>query len=226
MKKLTAGIFTALLGLVTVNAANAAIPSTSYVDTKIGAAETAAKNYAVAQDTALESAITTAYEAADATLKSAYEAADTALDGKITANTNEINGLKTSKQDALSAGSGLEILTKDGVLTIQTKGIATSESLTDLQGRMTTAEGEIDTLQSDLDTAEAAIVDNATAITLKADQTSLDATNQEVAKKADASTMTTELAKKVDIAQGTANQVMITNETGDVTTTAKIEMHS
>ena len=167
MKKLTAGIFTALLGLVTVNAANAAIPSTSYVDTKIGAAETAAKKYADDQDAVLKSG----YETADTALGTRidgvvtdYQQADTELDGKITANTNEINGLKTSKQDALSAGSGLEILSKDGVLTIQTKGIATSESLTDLQGRMTTAEGEIDTLQSEMDAVEGKAGANETAI--------------------------------------------------------------
>lgn len=172
MKKLTAGIFTALLGLVTVNAANAAIPSTTYVDTKITTAQTAAQDYADTKDAALKTAIETDYKAADATLKSgyetadaalksAYEAADTALDGKITANANEIAGLKTSKQDALTAGSGIEILTaENGKLTIQTKGIATSESLTDLQTRMTTAEDEIDDLQGDVQTLTTADATN------------------------------------------------------------------
>lgn len=93
MKKLTAGIFTALLGLVTVNAANAAIPSTTYVDTKITTAQTAAEKYADDKDAALKTAIETA-----------YEAADTALDGKITTNANAISAMDTAYK---AADSGL-----------------------------------------------------------------------------------------------------------------------
>lgn len=143
MKKLTAGIFTALLGLVTVNAANAAIPSTSYVDAQIGAA----KDYAVAQDTALESAITTAYEAADATLKSGYEAADTALGGRIdgvvtayqqadTALDGRVDTLETkvgSGDMTVSGTAQADVIAAINALDTKTNGIASEGALTALQ---------------------------------------------------------------------------------------------
>ena len=74
MKKLTAGIFTALLGLVTVNAANAAIPSTNYVDEKI-------------------SSVYDSYQAADRSIREDFAAADTALGNRITTNANAIGTL-------------------------------------------------------------------------------------------------------------------------------------
>lgn len=185
MKKLTAGIFTALLGLVTVNAANAAIPSTSYVDTKITTAQEAAEDYADAQDALLKTAIETDYKAADtATLNSAKAYTDELKNGQVTTNANEIAGLKTSKQDALTAGSGIEIKTaEDGKLTIQTKGIATSESLDNLQTRMTTAEDDIDALQGDVQT-----LTNADATNLQAAKDYADglATNYDAAGSAEA----------------------------------------
>lgn len=188
MKKLTAGIFTALLGLVTVNAANAAIPSTTYVDTKITTAQTAAQKYADDQDAVLKQAIETA-----------YEAADTALDGKITTNANAISAMDTAYKAADTALDGrvdtLETTVGSGAMTVngaaqadviaainaldtKTNGIASEGALTTLQetvsehttdisgleGRMATAESEIDTLQSEMDAVEAKAATNETAI--------------------------------------------------------------
>lgn len=188
MKKLTAGIFTALLGLVTVNAANAAIPSTTYVDTKITTAQTAAEEYADTKDAALKTAIETD-----------YEAADTALDGKITTNANAISAMDTAYKAADTALDGrvdtLETTVGSGAMTVngaaqadviaainaldtKTNGIASEGALTTLQetvsehttdisgleGRMATAEGEIDTLQSEMDAVEAKAATNETAI--------------------------------------------------------------
>lgn len=175
MKKLTAGIFTALLGLVTVNAANAAIPSTTYVDTKITTAQTAAEDYAEAQDAALKTAIETDYKAADAALKSAYETADAALDGRITTNANAISEMDTfvAPDVAMTVGNAnpttvtAAINALDARITEKTSGIASegtvnelteavqglkttvSDHTTDisgLEGRMTAAEGSITTL--------------------------------------------------------------------------------
>ncbi len=50
MKKLTAGIFTVLLGLVTVNAADAAVASKLYVDQEVGGVATGLSNYVTSND--------------------------------------------------------------------------------------------------------------------------------------------------------------------------------
>ena len=138
MKKLTAGIFTALLGLVTVNAANAAIPSTTYVDNQITAAQTAAQNYADTKDAALK----TAYEAADATLKSAYEAADEALDGRVdTLETTVGSGDMT-----VNGAAQADVIAAINALDAKTNGIATNENLDKLQQTVTTHTNSLNVL--------------------------------------------------------------------------------
>lgn len=98
MKKLTAGIFTVLMGLVSVNAADAAVASKGYVDKVVGENTT--------KITTLTGTVETNKQAADATAqaltdhKSAYEtkvaaleAADTALSDRITTNADAIDEL-------------------------------------------------------------------------------------------------------------------------------------
>ena len=104
MKKLTAGIFTVLMGLVSVNAADAAVASKGYVDKVVGENTT--------KITTLTGTVEENKEAADATAqaltehKSAYAAkvtdlenADKALSDRITANAGAIDTL-------LGTGSG------------------------------------------------------------------------------------------------------------------------
>jgi len=67
MKKLTAGIFTVLMGLVSVNAANAAVASKAYVDAKAATEASAAQS------------------AAEATAANALSTAKSELEGKINA---------------------------------------------------------------------------------------------------------------------------------------------
>lgn len=184
MKKLTAGIFTALLGLVTVNAANAAIPSTNYVNEHIDAVRSGYES----ADTALRARING--------VESAYQAADSALDGRVT-------DLKTTVGEGtmvVATKTQADVITAINALDAKTNGIASNTALetlqntvtghgtdiTDLKNRMGTAEGEIDALQAkdtelsgSISTNAQAITDNATATTnalaLKADKSALGA---------------------------------------------------
>lgn len=211
MKKLTAGIFTALLGLVTVNAANAAIPSTNYVDTKIGAVETA------------------------------YKDADSTLDGRVT-------GLETKVGEGTMTVSGAaqtDVIAAINALDTKTEDIASSENLknlentvkthttqiTDLQTADTTnlqeAKNYADSLADNYDAAGAAATAETNA---KAYADGLagnyDAKGSAATAEAAAKSYADEkLALKVNIAQGegAANHVVITDSTGNVTTSATIE---
>ena len=157
MKKLTAGIFTALLGLVTVNAANAAIPSTNYVDTKIGAVETAYQ----AADTALGNRITTNANAIGAVgsltttektntvgaineINTAYKAADEALDGRVdTLETKVGSGTMT-----VSGAAQTDVIAAINALDTKTEGIASSENLKTLENTVKTHTTQITDLQT------------------------------------------------------------------------------
>ncbi len=94
MKKLTAGIFTVLMGLVSVNAAEAAVASKGYVDAKVGvntsSIETLTQTVAD-NKTAAETALSS--EAA------ARDAADNALDTRVTANETAVSNLQSGKAD-------------------------------------------------------------------------------------------------------------------------------
>ena len=121
MKKLTAGIFTALLGLVTVNAANAAIPSTNYVNEHIDAVR---YEYKLA-DTALGTRIDG--------VETAYKAADSALDGRVT-------GLETTVGEGtmvVATETQADVIAAINALDAKTNGIATNENLEKLQQTVT-----------------------------------------------------------------------------------------
>lgn len=255
MKKLTAGIFTALLGLVTVNAANAAIPSTNYVDTKIGAVETA---YQAADTTTLNSAtgytdqqvgtlsqLTTTAQgntvAAINEVNAAYKDADSTLDGRVT-------GLETKVGEGTMTVSGAaqtDVIAAINALDTKTEDIASSENLknlentvkthttqiTDLQTADTTnlqeAKNYADSLADNYDAAGAAATAETNA---KAYADGLagnyDAKGSAATAEAAAKSYADEkLALKVNIAQGegAANHVVITDSTGNVTTSATIE---
>lgn len=230
MKKLTAGIFTALLGLVTVNAANAAIPSTNYVDTKIGAVETAYQ----AADTALGNRITTNANAIGAVgsltttektntvgaineINTAYKAADSALDGRVT-------GLETKVGEGTMTVSGAaqtDVIAAINALDTKTEGIASSENLKTLENTVKTHTTQITDLQT-ADTTNLQEAKNyADSLATNYDAAGAAATAETNAK----SYADEKLELKVGIAQGegAANHVVITDATGNVTTSATIE---
>lgn len=93
MKKLTAGIFTVLMGLVSVNAADAAVASQGYVDFKVGENTTAIDG--------LSRTVQANKEAADAVAGrvTTAEGKITAAEGKITTLETDVGTLKTQVAD-------------------------------------------------------------------------------------------------------------------------------
>ena len=93
MKKLTAGIFTVLMGLVSVNAADAAVASQGYVDFKVGENTTAING--------LSGTVQANKAAADAVADrvTTAEGKITAAEGKITTLENDVGTLKTQVAD-------------------------------------------------------------------------------------------------------------------------------
>lgn len=135
MKKLTAGIFTVLMGLVTVNAAEAAVASKGYVDevAKAAAANVTALEQTVgANKTAAEDAIAAAKKASEDALAAYKETNDAAVAKNaddIAANAQSI----TNVSNAVAA-----------------EKTAREEADTALDGRLDTAEGSITTLQGEV----------------------------------------------------------------------------
>lgn len=182
MKKLTAGIFSVLMGLVSVNAAEAAVASKGYVDTKVGAN---ASTIATLTQTVADNK--TAAETAISSEKSAREAADSALDTRVATNTTDITNLKSgkadkattlegygigdaytkteadallgTKQNAFELGANL-VWGTDGKLT--TSGIATDDSVDALQKDVTTLKSDAATAGSVANSIAEALKDYST----------------------------------------------------------------
>ena len=118
MKKLTAGIFTVLMGLVSVNAADAAVASKGYVDKEVATAKTNASelvgnlaNGQVAANTKLignfGTEITNNQEIKTAGVKSAgnLSQAVAALDAAVAAASGDLEGLGAlASEDTVSTG--------------------------------------------------------------------------------------------------------------------------
>ena len=99
MKKLTAGIFTVLLGLVSINSAEAAVASKDYVDVKVNSV---GGNVSTLTQTVTDLSTTvennkTAAEDALKTEKEAREAADDALDTRVASAEGKITTLQGDK---------------------------------------------------------------------------------------------------------------------------------
>lgn len=108
MKKLTAGIFTVLMGLVSVNAADAAVASKGYVDAKVGANTTLIESLSTTvtdNQNANTEAIAAAKKAGDdaAAALEAYKTSNntavSGLDTRVSANETAISGLQSGKAD-------------------------------------------------------------------------------------------------------------------------------
>ena len=148
MKKLTAGIFSVLMGLVAVNAADAAVASKGYVTGQINAVNA---------------------EVAKKVDKSAYDTTIEALNTKDASQDEEI-----AKRTVLSvSGAGLKLT--EGVLTLD--GIATSAGLSTLQGTVDILNAGADQTGSVKQQIADAIASEVTRSNLYADAAETDAIN-------------------------------------------------
>ena len=145
MKKLTAGIFTVLMGLVSVNAADAAVASKGYVDKVVGENTTkittltgtveANKNAADATAQAL-----TEHKSAYATKVKALEDADAALSQRINTNASAIDTL-------LGTGTGGDGSGKFGQLSEDVSNLKTTVG--DADSGLVKKVGSLETLVGD-----------------------------------------------------------------------------
>lgn len=145
MKKLTAGIFASILGLTAIGAADAAVPSTKYVDDAVAAAQ-------------LDIADTYATKTALETEESARAQADLTLQGNIdTLTTNTTNAL-ADKADKSYVGTIPSTSSSTNVVDYvveKTSGIASEGAITELDGRLDIIEGDYVT-EGELDASELA----------------------------------------------------------------------
>jgi len=181
MKKLTAGIFATLLTVVAVDGAYAAIASKQYVD-DINTALTSsiADKADTTAVTALEGTVsghTTDISQIKTTLESKVDDADIA-DMQIKSNMVNTAGWAANKTDDTKYPSAAAVNT---AITDATKGIASNET--------------VQQIQTDLDAAEADIVELQTDVSAKQDK---------------------------NMGAGAVNHVVITDETGNITSAATI----
>lgn len=175
MKKLTAGIFTVLMGLVSVNTADAAVASKAYVDAKVGISnssidvlsQTVADNKTAADATA--NALSEYKTSNDAAVKKNADAiaaeelaranAVSGLDTRVTANATAIDGLESSKADKgtkLSDYGITDAYTKgetDDAIAVAVQGTMTGDVSTILGGYLKKSEAE--TIYESIATAKA-----------------------------------------------------------------------
>ena len=181
MKKLTAGIFATLLTVVAVDGAYAAIASKQYVD-DINTALTSSIDDKADASTVTELQGTVSGHTADisqinTTLESKVDDADIA-DMQIKSNMVNTAGWAANKTDDTKYPSAAAVNT---AITDATKGIASNET--------------VQQIQTDLDAAEADIVELQTDVSAKQDK---------------------------NMGAGAVNHVVITDETGNITSAATI----
>lgn len=140
MKKLTAGIFTVLMGLVSVNAADAAVASKGYVDAKVGANTTLIESLSTTvtnnQNTNTEAIAAAKKAGTDAAAaleayKTSNNTAVSGLDTRVSANETAISGLQSGKAD-----KGTK-LSDYGITDAYTKGETDDAIAVAVQGTMT-----------------------------------------------------------------------------------------
>lgn len=176
MKKLTAGIFTVMLGLCAANNADAAVASKGYVDSFVGengsiTTEVATLKTTVADNkSAAETAIADAKKAGtdaaaaletykgtnDAAVEAAQAQADKGVsdaavakavaDGAVSVNTTQQAEIEKNADDI-------------NVINAELDNMATSETVTNLTARVTTAEGKITTAEGEIDGLQASLAE-------------------------------------------------------------------
>lgn len=169
MKKLTAGIFTVMLGIVAANSADAAVASRGYVDQEVGKKQdtlvTGEQGNIAGSNgidvTIVDGKITidgTKAQYNDSALKQDIEANKTAIAGNTTSigeNKTAIDGLKTSKEDSANKETTYNKDATDKGVKFPTVAVAeeiaknaadaVSTDLTTLEGRVSTNETNIGT---------------------------------------------------------------------------------
>lgn len=169
MKKLTAGIFTVMLGIVAANSADAAVASRGYVDQEVGKKQdtlvTGEQGNIAGSNgidvTIVDGKITidgTNAKYNDSALKQDIEANKTAIAGNTTSigeNKTAIDGLKTSKEDSANKETTYNKDATDKGVKFPTVAVAeeiaknaadaVSTDLTTLEGRVSTNETNIGT---------------------------------------------------------------------------------
>lgn len=170
MKKLTAGIFTVMLGIVAANSADAAVASRGYVDQEVGKKQDTLKVEGADANLAgsngidvkiVDGKITidgtgTAYD--DKTIKADIEANKNAIAGHTTSigeNKTAIDGLKKDKEDSANKETTYNKDATDKAVKFPTVAVAeeiaknaadaVSTDLTTLEGRVSTNETNIGT---------------------------------------------------------------------------------
>lgn len=169
MKKLTAGIFTVMLGIVAANSADAAVASRGYVDQEVGKKQdtlVTGENGNIAGSNGIDVTIVdgkitidgTHAKYDDSTLKKDIEANKNAIAGNTTSigeNKTAIDGLKTSKEDSANKETTYNKDATDKGVKFPTVAVAeeiaksaadaVSTDLTELEGRVSTNETNIGT---------------------------------------------------------------------------------
>ena len=145
MKKLTASIFTVLLGVVSVNAADAAVASKGYVDQEVGKANTAIAAETQARTTAIADEVT-----------ARNTAISTAVSAETSARTTAVSGLQASIDAINNADTGILAQSKtytDTELDKLEQGLSgTTTNLTELSNKVDTNTTEIGVLKGDAST--------------------------------------------------------------------------
>ena len=188
MKKLTAGIFATLLTMVSVDGAYAAIASKGYVDEQVGTVTTELGNKA--DKTAIADMLTKTEAGTTYATKESIADMETKSNASATyATKSEVSSLSSEAEKIANRVTTVSDASDDthyptakavwDVVQAETSDIASTDDLSALTTRVTTAEGEIDTLQ-----------------TGKQDK---------------------------NMGAGAANHVVITDETGNITSAATIE---
>lgn len=198
MKKLTAGIFTVMLGIVAANSADAAVASRGYVDQEVGKKQDTLKvdgwDANLAGSNGIDVKIVdgkitidgtgTAYD--DKTIKADIEANKNAIAGHTTSigeNKTAIDGLKTSKEDSANKETTYNKDATDKAVKFPT--VAVAEEIA--KAAADAVSTDLTTLKGRVDTNETNIGTNTNAITkLNADKT----TEGSVDYKIDAATTT------------------------------------
>ncbi len=231
MKKLSGLLAVSLVAVMMAPAARADIASTAYVDTKDTAIRNdmeakenkATKNYTsgstteypsikVAEDIAkIAAGAAVGNYALKTELEEEADArgqADTAIKAEITAAQKTADGLKTSKQDKLTAGTGIKIDATTN--TISTDGLATNSDLTALQK---TVSGHTTSINK-LDGADT--VDGSVKQQIKTAKSELTTNIQANA------TAAANAKSAADAAQATANKAVVANAAITGSTKTKI----
>ena len=158
MKKLTAGIFTVMMGLVAANSADAAVASKGYVDTKVGDNTTLITNLTQTVEGNKSAADTAIAEAkkAGTDASAALESYKTTNDARVLAVEGEVDTLQTTVGEQATAISGINT---------KLESVATTEGLAELTGDVNALQTQVGegNVADRIATAKQAAIDAAAA---------------------------------------------------------------